>query len=271
MDTETLVENQIEDGQRLIDQLSRDEFEVLVAFWLKTSEDGTWQLYIASPSVDTCKRVEVYRKVYASLNRLEQSCVRPSDLSLISGTTQIAQAAIQIRDRHPGQTPIRYHGKRLGNITIEEAYIYPPAGKWFRVFDEIKRNIPTAEILTIPILFDEVLLGEAYPAGAGIDAFRGCVNAEPFEGRAPTTCLFMGITGSVRKPLGELFFIYRPEGWNMLFRADTQQYEEVRHKATNEPLYKSVDFAPLAALRTQRKPGEGQIEMIKASTEGGTT
>jgi hypothetical protein len=30
-----------------------------------------------------------------------------------------------------------------------------------------------------------------------------------------------------------------------------------------------VDFGPLAALRTQRKPGEDQIEMIKASMDRG--
>jgi hypothetical protein len=258
MDTETLVENQINDGQRLIDQLTRDEFEVLVAFWLKTREEGAWQLYIASPSVDMDKLGEAYRKVYASLNRLEQSWVSPSDLKLLNGTNPVAEDALRVRERYPGRSPTRFHGKRLGNISIEEAYIYPSAGKWFKGFDEIKQNFPSAEVFTIPVLFTE-----AHPAT--VSRFMGSVNAEAFEGRAPTTCLFMGIQGSSGKPLGELYFIYRPEGWNKLYRADTQKYEEVRHVATNEPLYRSVDFAPLAALRTQRKPGEDQIEMIKAT------
>jgi hypothetical protein len=261
MDTETLVENQIDDGQRLIDQLTREEFEVLVAFWLKTSEEGAWQLYIASPSVDMDKLGEAYRKVYASLKRLEQSWVTPSDLKLLNGTNPVAQDALRVRERYPGRIPTRLHGKRLGNISIEEAYIYPPAAKWFKGFDTIKQNFPSAEVFTIPVLF-----ADAHRAGVG--RFMGCVNAETFEGRAPTTCLFMGIQGS-GKPLDDLYFIHRPEGWNKLYRADTQRYEEVRHVATNEPLYRSVDFAPLAALRTQRKPGEDQIEMIKAAVERG--
>lgn len=263
MDTETLVENQIDDGQRLIDQLTRDEFEVLVAFWLKTSEEGAWQLYVASPSVDMEKLGEAYRKVYASLKRLDQSWVTPSDIKLLNGTNPVAQDALRVQERSPGRCPTRFHGKRLGNITIEEAYIYPPPAKRFKGFDEIKRNFPSAEIFTIPVLF-----AEAHPAA--LSSFMGCVNAQAFEGRAPTTVLFMGPQGSSGKPLAELFFIHRPEGWNTLYRADTQRYEEVRHVGTNEPPYRSVDFAPLAALRTQRKPGEDQIEMIKATMERGS-
>jgi hypothetical protein len=257
MDTETLVENQIHDGQRLIDQLTRDEFKVLVAFWLKSSEAGTWQFYIASPSVDMDKLGQAYRKAYASLKRLEGAGVTPSDLKLLNGTNPVAQDALRLRDRYSGRGPGRFHGMRLGNIATEEVYIYPPASKWIKGFDEIKRNFPSAEVFTIP-----VLLADA--ESANLPPFMGCVNAETFEGRGPTTVLFGGFEGSSGNLLGELYFIHRPEGWNKLFRADTQRYEEVRHVATNEPPYRSVDFAPLAALRTQRKPGEDQIEMIKA-------
>ena len=157
---------------------------------------------------------------------------------------------------------ISFNGKRLGNISIEGAYIYPPAEKWFTGFDEIRRIFPSATVFTIPVLFED-----AHPAKLG--ACMGCINAANFEGRAPGTVMFQGPQGSSGKRLAELYFVHRPEGWNTLYRADTQRYEEVRHAATGDPIYRSVDFGPLAALKTQEKSGEDQIEMIKGIMEKG--
>ena len=262
MDTDLLVDDRIDDGQRLIDQLTREEFEVLAAFWIRASEDGLWQLYIASPSIDPEKLGEAYRQVYAALRKLEPSSVSPSDLDLINGANPVARAVIEVRDRYPGKPPTRYHGKRLGNFSIEEAYIYPPAGKWFEGFDEIEKNFPSAEVFTMPVLFEDIHSAKSTPC-------LGATNAETFEGRRPGTVLFMGPKGSSRQPVAELYFVYRPEGWNTLYRADTQRYEEVCHVGTGEPLYRSADYSVLAALKTQKKPGEDQIERIKAGMRPG--
>jgi hypothetical protein len=81
MDTELLVEEQIDDGQRLIDQLIRDEVEVNVGFWVRTSEEGLWHLYIASPAINPEKLGEAYRKVYASLNKLCISIAGPTAMA----------------------------------------------------------------------------------------------------------------------------------------------------------------------------------------------
>lgn len=127
MDTELLVE-QKDDGQRLIEQLVRDGFELSVGFWLKPSEDGAWQLYLASPSVDHSDPSSLnaaYRMVYASLNKLASSWVTFSDIKLIEGNSPVAQAAIQVRNRRVAPGPTVYQGKSLGGILIGEAYIYP--------------------------------------------------------------------------------------------------------------------------------------------------
>ena len=262
MDTDSLVENQIDDGQRLIDQLTREEFEVLVAFWIRTSAEGQWQLYIASPTIDPKKMAQAYHKVYSSSSKLEDSCINASDLTLLHGANPVAQAALQIRNRHSGRSLTRFHGKRLGNLSIADAYIYPPAEKWFDGFDEIKRIFPSAVVFTIPVLFEDALPTK-------FDPFVGCINAGTFEGRALGTVMFHGSKGSSGQRLAELYFVHRPEGWNTLYRADTQRYEEVRHLTTGEPIYRSVDFGPLAASKTQRKPGDDQIEMIKSLMEKG--
>src|SRR5262245_54946865 len=129
MDTDLLVENQIEDGQRLLNQLIRDQFEVAVAFWLQLTEEGLWQLWIASSSVDA-DRGGAYRRVYATLSKIPQCRIAPSDITLLHPASPIARDAIAARDRYPSRKPTRYQGKRLGNLEIKEAYIYPRRFPW---------------------------------------------------------------------------------------------------------------------------------------------
>jgi hypothetical protein len=121
MDTELLVE-QIDAGQDLIEQLARDGFEVSVAFWVKTSDDGVWYLTIASPSVDPKQPGAAYHKLFTSTDKVESSWVSPAFAKLLNDQDPIARAAIKVRERHPGT---RYQGSRLGTLEIKEAYIYP--------------------------------------------------------------------------------------------------------------------------------------------------
>jgi hypothetical protein len=125
MDTELLVDDQIDDGQWLIEQLVKDEFEVSAAFWLKRSEDALWRLFIASPLADTENRGRAYDKIYKALDGISNSSVTPLDINLIDDKNPIAQSAIELRDRRSAKTPTKYHGRRLGTLSIQEAYIYP--------------------------------------------------------------------------------------------------------------------------------------------------
>ena len=40
----------------------------------------------------------------------------------------IAIDAIAVRDRQPSRLPVRFQDRRLGNVSIEDAFIYPPVG-----------------------------------------------------------------------------------------------------------------------------------------------
>jgi len=63
MDQATLVEHQIYDVPRLIDQLKRDKIDVKAAFWLYTSEADQWFLYLVSGVVDRKGITEAYKLV----------------------------------------------------------------------------------------------------------------------------------------------------------------------------------------------------------------
>jgi hypothetical protein len=123
MAEELLVDTQIDDGQRFVDQLLADDFDVTVAFWVKDGE-GSWRLYIASPAFDDRKPGENYRAVRDSLAKIPDPTVQPWTIILINDKNSMTQAAGRIAGR-PGKEAIRYGGPRLGESPIEEAYIYP--------------------------------------------------------------------------------------------------------------------------------------------------
>ena len=266
MDQELLVKSMIDDGQKLIDQLVRDGFPVRVALWVKSSEDGAWSFYLASPEVDLENPGDAYRRVYTSLSKVPNCSISLSEIKLVNGTNPVARAAVSLRDGHAGTAPTRFHGERLGNLSVEEAYVYPPAEKWFRGLDDIKRQFPSATVFTFHVLTKDVGLDSGMQP---LRPFMGKINADEFEGRAARTVLFLGPEASSGKPLASLVFVHRPEGWNTLFRPETQRWEEVRFAATGEPPYHAVDFAPLAAMKTDLKPHEDQIARMKELMQQG--
>jgi hypothetical protein len=132
MDTDTLVDKQIIDGEKLIQQLSQDGFAVTAAFWLKVGEDGRWRFYIVSPVVETEGLAQAYRQLHPLIRRMPQPFwIDPLEVKLIGPTNSIAQDVLAAHNRTPGPKacPIRYGGNKLGNVSVEGAYLYAlPAG-----------------------------------------------------------------------------------------------------------------------------------------------
>ena len=126
MDTNALVEFQIDAGQRLIVQLIRDGFRVEAAFWVKTVEEGIWFLYNASPVVEEQgPGARAYRALQGSLNPLQGFPLSLSDIKLIGKDNPITRDVVDILARFPGSIANRLRGQQLGGVSIEEGYIYP--------------------------------------------------------------------------------------------------------------------------------------------------
>ncbi|HEY8751664.1 MAG TPA: hypothetical protein VIM11_27025 [Tepidisphaeraceae bacterium] len=128
MDSELLVDQRIEDGRELLANLVTRGFAISVSFWIRTSEEDLWFLYIASPKVGRVSIGDAYRDVYTALSRVAQTSITISDIKLVSPDNPIALDAIAVRNRFPSMIPISYTGKRMGQLAIEEALIYPPVG-----------------------------------------------------------------------------------------------------------------------------------------------
>ena len=122
MDTATLVDDRIDDGKQFIDELKQSHFDVAAAFWVLTSEEGLWFLYIASPFVDTDGLSAAFRRVYGALAQSQVRWVSRSEIKLIGENNPIAQDAIRYRSN---RLITRFQGRRLGSLTVDEAVIYP--------------------------------------------------------------------------------------------------------------------------------------------------
>lgn len=249
MDTESLVEEKVDAGRKLISRLMSDGFDVAAACWLKTSEEGEWFLYVASEDVDKKGLAAAYREAYGALQARGDDGVSMSQLKLISPSHPIALDVLDIHRRYPARIATRTRRPQFGNVAIDEAYIYPPE-TYNKGLADIMRKYPSAEAFAILIPASEIFGPGSRPGGIQEFApYRGKINDAAFEGRAPETVWFAGPQGSSKDPLARLVFVHRPEGWNKLFRPDTNTWEDVIHVATKKKLYEAVDFGPLAAMK----------------------
>jgi hypothetical protein len=126
MDQGPLVETQIKDGARIVEKLREIGFGVIAAWWLKSSEEGLWFLYIAAKDVDEKGITSAYRTMHTVIRDLGPLSVDRFELKLVGPDDPITKDVLAVLARSPGRKPIRYAGRPLGNVSVDDAYIYPP-------------------------------------------------------------------------------------------------------------------------------------------------
>jgi hypothetical protein len=126
MDQETLVRNQIDEGRRFLARLAVEGVPVTGAFWVKTSEEGRWFFYLATPEVDDKGLGDAYGEAYGVLDHVDPVCLTIFNVKLVSPANPIARDAMNLQQLHRGRKPLRINGSRVGDISAEEIYIYPP-------------------------------------------------------------------------------------------------------------------------------------------------
>ncbi len=123
-----LVEMQIKEGQTLLERLTHEGIEVTAAAWVKESESGDWYLYLATPLVGKDRATNAaYGRVNAVIREMEKEGfgMDPFAKKLIGPHDPIARDIVAHRG-HLAGSPKRFSNSRLGNLAVEEAYLYPP-------------------------------------------------------------------------------------------------------------------------------------------------
>jgi hypothetical protein len=125
----SLVEMQLQAGQRVIERLGQEGIEIIAGCWAKESESGQWFLYLVTPLVgEDGATSQAYGRVSPLILKMhhEGNWIDPDEVKVIGPTDPIAKDVLGYRRHRPGRVLSWHRGYRLGEMDVEEAYVYPP-------------------------------------------------------------------------------------------------------------------------------------------------
>jgi hypothetical protein len=123
-----LVETQIKEGQRLIDRLAQEGVPVTAAAWIKESDSGDWYLYLVTTLVsEGSGKKPAYHRVNTVIRAMQGDGFEmdPFAKKVIGPHDPIARDLLAHPLGRAGRSPTPFQGSRLGDLAVEEAYIYP--------------------------------------------------------------------------------------------------------------------------------------------------
>lgn len=126
MATATLVNQEIEEGQRLIDALNTAGLSVHSALWLYASEPEIWHLTLALPLYDDQGPLKTYENILSVFRQIKPELkIDWTAIVAVSPQDELIQSFSQDQQHWN----INLSGKRITNsmvdrMLIEDAYIY---------------------------------------------------------------------------------------------------------------------------------------------------
>ena len=124
MDQGPLVTEQIDAGAKLASEFDR-RTPLHAVFWLKESEEGQWYLYLVSDRITDTNYKLAYGEVHRLLGRGPHLWLDPFQVKVAGVDAPVAKAVIAIQQKYPGQLPMRLRNRMLGDVSVDEVYIYP--------------------------------------------------------------------------------------------------------------------------------------------------
>lgn len=123
---QTLLVEQIQDGEKLVRAIHEDGVDVQAAFWMADDESSLPYLHIVSDDVPRMGRGETYGRIIRVLRRMDQPFwVRFDEVKLVDPSRPLAQDIIERLNRNPGPYALRANATYLGGEYVDQYYIYP--------------------------------------------------------------------------------------------------------------------------------------------------
>lgn len=120
-----LVEKDIQEGKRLIEELDKTNFKVRAALWFYLTDSDEWRLFIASPFVEKEGPIKSYDFIQTLLVKLSPpSEISLKDISVLSPSSDLIKLMRLAIHTGPGISGIRFTRNVINNTLIEDAYIY---------------------------------------------------------------------------------------------------------------------------------------------------
>jgi hypothetical protein len=124
MDKSPLVSEQINAEEGLIRELDK-RIPLQAAFWLRERESDQWYLYLASDQINDSNFDRAYGEVMRIVLPRQSLWLDPFQVKVVGLDAPVARAVVDVMRTYPGGMPTRYHGRQLGGLSVDEAYIYP--------------------------------------------------------------------------------------------------------------------------------------------------
>ena len=129
----SLVENDIQEGRRLISALTESDkrfnpphYLIKTAFWLYDPNSLDWRLIIATPLVDQRGPLSAYTDILGVLrNFAPPLSLSMQEISVVSPKDKRARIIRKIAKVPRGSTGIRVGRTHIDDTYVEDAYVYP--------------------------------------------------------------------------------------------------------------------------------------------------
>jgi hypothetical protein len=117
-----LVDEKINAGLAIQEELRKDRFKINSAFWCRIPESGYWRLVIASPLVDRIGPLEGYKRLHSVLDRLGIRGEFSGSISLLSPHDPTYQGLLE-QAKGRGQFGV-YANPLVPYNVFQDAYFY---------------------------------------------------------------------------------------------------------------------------------------------------
>ncbi|MBI5740673.1 MAG: hypothetical protein HZA16_08120 [Nitrospirae bacterium] len=120
-----LVEKDIEEGKRLIEELDKTKFKVRAALWFYMAESDEWRLYIVSPFVEKEGPKKAYTFIQSVLASISQPAgITLQEISVLSPSNDLIKIIRSTIKTGQDISGIRVTKNVFNNTLVEDAYIY---------------------------------------------------------------------------------------------------------------------------------------------------
>ena len=118
----TLVSHAIEEGERLLETLKRERFQVFAAVWYRVPDSSRWVLAISTPVVARKGPTAAYTRLQRILLELKPEHLSLSNISLFSPSEfERVRSTVGLPNQF-GVRPVTGRARTLSSF--EDAYVY---------------------------------------------------------------------------------------------------------------------------------------------------
>ena len=124
MATAELVEKHKQAARKLVDVLDRWQVPVRTAFWFYLGDQGEWKLVLAMPHADRNEINQAYDVIAKALATNDIRGLSLRQIEIRSSSDEIVRSISNAIHLKLPQTPVRLSNTGIGNVLIEDAYIF---------------------------------------------------------------------------------------------------------------------------------------------------